>query len=61
MMLTPKYKVVQQLTDALNVSSRENLTGVRVVRAFNAEKYQEGKFEKVNNAFTKLQIFTGRV
>lgn len=61
MMLTPKYKVVQQLTDALNVSSRENLTGVRVVRAFNAEKYQEGKFEKVNTAFTKLQIFTGRV
>ena len=51
MMLSPKYKVVQQLTDALNVSSRENLTGVRVVRAFNAEKYQERKFEKVNTAF----------
>ena len=37
MMLTPKFKVVQKLTDALNVASRENLTGVRVVRAFNAE------------------------
>ena len=61
MMLTPKYKIVQQLTDALNVASRENLTGVRVVRAFNAESYQEGKFEKVNASFTKLQIFTGRV
>lgn len=61
MLLTPKYKVVQKLTDALNVSSRENLTGVRVVRAFNAETYQEGKFEKVNSAFTKVQIFAGRV
>ena len=59
-MLTPKYKIVQKLTDALNVASRENLTGVRVVRAFNAETYQEGKFEKVNAAFTKVQIFAGR-
>ena len=60
MMLTPKYKIVQKLTDALNVASRENLTGVRVVRAFNAETYQENKFEKVNAAFTKVQIFAGR-
>ncbi|MED9969367.1 MAG: ABC transporter ATP-binding protein [Ruminococcus sp.] len=60
MMLTPKFKIVQKLTDALNVASRENLTGVRVVRAFNAESYQEGKFEKVNAAFTKVQIFAGR-
>lgn len=61
MMVTPKFRVVQRLTDALNVASRENLTGVRVVRAFNAEKYQEGKFEVVNAEFTKVQIFTGRV
>ena len=61
MMLTPKYRVVQKLTDALNIASRENLTGVRVVRAFNAESYQEGKFEKVNTSFTKVQIFAGRV
>ena len=61
MMLTPKYKIIQKLTDALNVASRENLTGVRVVRAFNAESYQENKFEKVNAAFTKVQIFAGRV
>ncbi len=60
LMVTPKYKIVQKLTDALNVASRENLTGVRVVRAFNAEKYQEGKFDKVNVTFTKVQIFTGR-
>lgn len=61
MMVTPKYKIVQRLTDLLNVSSRENLTGVRVVRAFNAETYQEEKFEQVNTSFTKVQIFTGRV
>ena len=61
MMVTPKFKIVQKLTDALNVASRENLTGVRVVRAFNAEEYQESKFEKVNVEFTKVQIFTGRV
>ena len=61
MLLTPKFKIVQKLTDALNVASRENLTGVRVVRAFNAESYQENKFEKVNTNFTKVQIFAGRV
>ena len=60
MLVTPKYKIIQKLTDALNVSSRENLTGVRVVRAFNAESYQEGKFDKVNTLFTKVQIFAGR-
>ena len=61
LMVTPKFKVIQKLTDYLNVASRENLTGVRVVRAFNAEAYQEGKFEKVNQEYTKVQIFTGRV
>ena len=61
MMLTPKFKIVQKLTDMLNVASRENLTGVRVVRAFNAESYQENKFEKVNTNFTTVQIFAGRV
>jgi len=60
-MVTPKFRIVQKLTDALNVSSRENLTGVRVVRAFNAETYQEEKFEKVNAPYTKVQIFIGRV
>lgn len=61
LMVTPKFKIIQKLTDYLNVASRENLTGVRVVRAFNAETYQEGKFEKVNQEYTKVQIFTGRV
>ena len=61
LLVTPKFKVVQKLTDALNVASRENLTGVRVVRAFNAETYQEGKFDKVNTEFTRVQVFAGRV
>ena len=60
LLIIPKFKVVQKLTDALNVSSRENLTGVRVVRAFNAETYQEEKFDKVNTQFTKVQIFASR-
>ena len=61
LLVTPKFKMVQKLTDALNVASRENLTGVRVVRAFNAETYQEGKFDKVNSEFTRVQVFAGRV
>ena len=60
LLVIPKYKAVQRLTDALNVASRENLTGIRVVRAFNAEKYQEEKFEKVNVEFTKKQIFVAK-
>lgn len=59
MMLTPKYRVVQKLTDALNIASRENLTGVRVVRAFNAESYQEGKFEKWKHIIYKGTDFRG--
>ncbi len=57
----PKFKSMQTYIDKLNGSTRENLTGVRVIRAFNAEKYQEDKFDKANNNFTKAQIFTGRV
>lgn len=60
LLVIPKYKAVQRLTDALNVASRENLTGIRVVRAFNAEKYQEEKFEKVNIEYTKKQIFVAK-
>ena len=60
LLVIPKYKAVQRLTDALNVASRENLTGIRVVRAFNAEKYQEDKFEKVNIDFTKKQVFVAK-
>ena len=55
--VVPKFKIVQKLTDKLNGVTRENLTGLRVVRAFNAEQYQEEKFEDVNNKLTKQQLF----
>ena len=54
----PKFKIVQKLTDKLNEVTRENLTGIRVVRAFNAEDYQEAKFKNVNDNLTDLQLFT---
>lgn len=57
----PKFRMMQKLTDRLNGVTRENLTGIRVVRAYNAEDYQEKKFEKANSDFTKTQLFTGRV
>ena len=57
----PKFKIVQKLTDNLNRVTRENLTGIRVVRAYNAEKYQENKFEKANEELTGTNLFTGRV
>lgn len=57
----PKFRMMQKLTDRLNGVTRENLTGIKVVRAYNAEAYQEEKFEKANDAFTKTQLFTGRV
>lgn len=56
----PKFKIIQKLTDNLNHTSRENLTGIRVVRAFNAEKYQEGKFARANDELTKTNMFTSR-
>ena len=56
----PKFKIVQKLIDKINGITRENLTGIRVVRAFNAEKYQEEKFAEVNNNLTKIQLFNQR-
>ena len=53
----PKFKIVQKLTDKINSITRENLTGIRVVRAFNAEKYQKEKFEEVNTQLTNQQLF----
>ena len=53
----PRFKKVQKLTDKLNGVTRENLTGIRVVRAFNAEKYQEDKFANVNDELTNMQLF----
>ncbi len=56
-----KFKLVQKLIDNVNEKVRENLIGIKVIRAFNAEKYQENKFEKENNKLTNLQIFIQRV
>lgn len=56
----PRFKKVQKLTDDLNRVTRENLTGLRVVRAYNAEAYQEKKFEGANEALMRTQLFTQR-
>ena len=53
----PRFKIVQKLIDKINGVTRENLTGIRVVRAFNAEEYQEEKFEDVNTKLTNQQLF----
>ena len=57
----PKFKIMQKLVDGLNGVSRENLTGLRVVRAYNAEEYQEKKFGEANEKITKTQLFTSRM
>ncbi len=57
----PKFKIIQKLTDNLNRVTRENLTGVRVIRAYNAERYQEEKFEAANGALTETNLFTNRL
>ena len=61
MVLTfPRFRRVQWLQDALNHAARENLTGIRVVRAYNAEEYQEKKFEKANTDLLENQLFANR-
>ena len=56
----PRFKIVQKLIDKINGVTRENLTGIRVIRAFNAEKYQTNKFGKVNDDLTNMQLFNQR-
>ena len=56
----PKFRRIQMLTDNLNRVTRENLTGIRVVRAYNAESYQEAKFEKANEEFTANNLSVNR-
>ncbi len=57
----PKFKIIQKQTDKINLVTRENLTGVRVVRAYNAEGYQEEKFDKANNDLTNTNLYTNRI
>ena len=56
-----KFKKLQILTDNLNQVTRENLSGIRVIRAYNAENFQQNKFENVNEEFTNTNLFTGKV
>ena len=53
----PRFEKVQKLIDKINGVTRENLTGIRVIRAFNAENYQQERFEKVNTSLTNQQLF----
>lgn len=57
----PKQSVIQKLTDKLNSITRESLTGIRVVRAYNAEDYQDKKFEEANDEVTRLNLFVNRL
>ena len=56
----PRFQIVQKLIDKINGVTRENLTGIRVIRAFNAENYQKKRFGDVNNELTKTQLFNQR-
>ncbi|MCL1977396.1 MAG: ABC transporter ATP-binding protein/permease [Candidatus Bathyarchaeota archaeon] len=59
-LVMPKFKKMQTLTDNINRVTRENLTGLPVVRAYNAEAHQEAKFEKANNELTSTSLYTSR-
>ena len=61
LIVLPRFKIVQKLIDNINDKTRENLTGVRVIRAFNAEKYQEDRFEEGNQKLTNTQMFNQRM
>lgn len=57
----PKFKAVQKLIDKLNLVTRENLSGMMVIRAFGNEQYEEGRFEKANDDLTRTNLFVNRV
>ena len=59
-LVVPRFKMIQKLTDNLNQITGEGLSGVRVVRAYNAESYQEEKFEKANEGLTSTNLFVNR-
>lgn len=60
-LVVPGFRKIQSLTDNINRVARENLSGVRVVRAYNAEKYQEDKFAKANEDLTSVNLFTQKM
>ena len=60
LIVLPRFEKVQKLIDKINGVTRENLTGIRVIRAFNAEKFQNNRFEEVNSNLTNMQLFNQR-
>ncbi len=60
-LVVPGFQKMQTLTDNINRVARENLSGVRVVRAYNAEKYQEDKFEEANEELTSVNLFNQKI
>ena len=59
-LVMPKFRLAQKLLDKVNGQTRENVNGIRVVHAYNAETYQQDKFASTNDELTKTQLFTGR-
>ena len=57
----PKFKLIQKLIDRLNLVTRENLSGMMVIRAFNTQKFEEGRFDKANSDLTSTNLFVNRV
>jgi ATP-binding cassette subfamily B protein len=57
----PKFKLIQKLVDRINLVSRENLSGMMVIRAFNMQKFEENRFDKANNDLTAVSLFINRV
>ena len=60
-LVIPKFKIFQKMIDRITLLTRENLTGLKVIRAFNNEKIEQKKFTKTNNELTKLLIFVDRI
>lgn len=61
MLVMPKFKIYQKLVDKITLITRENLTGLRVIRAFNNEKLEKSKFENANNELTRLSIYLDKI
>jgi len=61
LVVIPRFTIIQKLVDKLSLQTREMLTGVRVIRAFNNDKIQQNKFEKTNIESTNLNIFVNRI
>ena len=59
--IIPKFSLLQKITDKVNAAARENLTGLRVVRAYNAQKHQQDKFEIENKKLTRIALFVDRI